>query len=462
MTFSKIFAFALTAAIFSTTFFINTAFAEETETAGNEDLLGGFDDDTFDGTENVSGDSKPKKKLEWLDITGQLLLSSSYNYSHKEPSTGKTDFRGLSRMRAALLLEFTTILPNEWKGFVSGSGFYDYAYQINGRDEYTQDVLDLHERESELREAFIEGSILKSVDLKLGRQIVVWGKSDNIRITDILNPLDNREPGMIDIEDLRLPVNMARANIYFGSWNLEAISILEKRFNKNPAYGSDFYYAPQKMPDDVIPSEPEYALALKGVFSGYDVSFFAAKIYDDMPHAEGSFPKITIEHSYLTMFGFGFNLASGNFLYKSEAAYFDGLEYLNAKGETKSRADILLGVEYQGFTDQVLSFEIVNKHIFDFVDSMKNMPDYAQEDSAQTAFRYSGNFLHQRLHILLLVAGFGSQSDEGGFQRFSAGYDIADALLITAGVINYDSGKQGFLQNIGNNDRSFLELKWSF
>jgi len=275
----KLLAFALLVAFLTLSSNVQNSSAEDALGINNEELLGGFDDEPLSsGDEEITSSSEHSSiKNSWVDVTGQLLLSSSYNYSHKEPSPGKTDFRGLSRLRAALLLELTGDLPLGWKGFVSGSGFYDYAYTLNGRDDYSQDLLDLHERESELREAYIEGAVSKNIDLKLGRQIVVWGKSDNIRITDILNPLDNREPGMIDIEDLRLPINMARANVYFGNWNFEAISILEKRFNKNPAYGSDFYYAPMKMPDDVIPSEPEYAFALKGIFSGFDISFFTAK-----------------------------------------------------------------------------------------------------------------------------------------------------------------------------------------
>ena len=52
---------------------------------------------------------------------------------------------------------------------------------------------------------------------KLGRQIVNWGRSDTVRVLDVINPLDNREPGLVDIEDLRLPVTMARVD-YFPKW----------------------------------------------------------------------------------------------------------------------------------------------------------------------------------------------------------------------------------------------------
>src|SRR2546428_4327207 len=50
------------------------------------------------------------------------------------------------------------------------------------------------------------------VSLRLGRQQVTWGETDNFRALDIINPLDlrwhwSREPW----EDIRIPLWMARA-----------------------------------------------------------------------------------------------------------------------------------------------------------------------------------------------------------------------------------------------------------
>jgi len=62
--------------------------------------------------------------------------------------------------------------------------------------------------------------------------VVVWGRSDTIRVTDVLNPIDNRRPGMVDIEDLRLPVAMAKLDYFVGDWRVTPIAILEQRFQK--------------------------------------------------------------------------------------------------------------------------------------------------------------------------------------------------------------------------------------
>ena len=111
-------------------------------------------------------------------------------------------------------LQLDVDLPWDWKGRVAGFGFYDWAYFANGRDDYTDDVRDIYEWEVDFQEVWVQGSLLDDLDLKVGRQIVNWGRSDTLRVLDVLNPLDNREPGLTDIEDLRRPVSMVKADYY--------------------------------------------------------------------------------------------------------------------------------------------------------------------------------------------------------------------------------------------------------
>lgn len=422
-------------------------------------VLGGFSD-------IESSDNKPAPTTEtkaW-NLGGALTLGAAYNYAHKAPASGATDYRGLSRLRAKLNLELDYDIAPKWRAHLAGYGFHDAAYQLNGRDNYSSEVLDAYESETELGEVWIQGKLADSLDLKLGRQIVVWGKSDNIRITDVLNPLDNREPGMVDIEDLRLPLTMAKLDYYVGDWGFSAMAIPEIRFNKNPAFGSDFYPYSIAMPYEKIPGDggdnTEYAFAANGIFSGWDLSLYWAQHFDDAPHRVTSGSTSKLQHSRLTMTGIAANVAVESWLLKLEMARFDGLEYSSAPGETWQRLDTLLGIEYSGFTDTTLSLEIANRHISDFVAALKS--DDLKEDEWQTAFRYQGDFMHARLHLLALLSAFGTDLADGGFGRYSVAYDIADALTVTGGVVTYQKGDKLPFNSIYDNDRLFVDLKYSF
>ena len=430
-----------------------------------DDVLKGFEEDK--GTAEESTQKEEAKKPPFYDLSGSLSLGISYGFAHDDPKPGETDYRGLTRLRPDVHLDLDITLSENWKALISGRAFYDLAYEINGRDKYTDEVLDEYEKEAEFGEVFLQGPLLTSLDLKVGRQIVVWGKSDNIRVVDILNPLDNREPGLVDIEDLRLPVTMTKLDYYLGKWNLTAITVHEIRFNKNPVFRSEFYTFETPLPEEEKPSSSldntEYALALNGIFRGWDISFYGARFFDDQPHVEMVSPgHLERRHSRLSMVGMAVNVALGNWLLKSEAAYFNGLEFFAVPGRKKSRLDMLAGVEYSGFTNTTISLEAVNRHIKDFDSTMKAPPDSAQEDEFQTVLRYSGDFLHDSFHVVMLASTFGVTGDDGSLQRFSMEYDIKDDFSVMVGIVTYQSGDKTQFRNIGDNDRLFLEAKYSF
>ena len=422
----------------------------------------------FEGEEKKTDelDSIMEEKPSRFSFDGYLKHGLTYNFAHDRPEPGETDWRGLSRFRSEIRLELKAKLSETWQAQVEGKAYYDFVFAMRGRDEFTGEVLDNREKDAEFGESYILGSITDKLDIRFGRQINVWGKSDNIRITDILNPLDLREPGLVDIEDLRLPVTMTRLDYYLGDWNLSGIFLHEIRFNKVPAFGSDFFPGSSRLPPEAVPSDSldntEFAAALSGIFSGWDVAFYFADVYDDKPHQEAkSDGKKERKHARLKMFGSAFNIALGNWLLKAEGAYLDGFKFFNAPGSF-SRVDALAGFEYSGFHETVISFEIANRHLFDFEDALKPAPDKAAEDEFQTAFRLTREFFNDTLTATFLTQTFGLLGDDGAFQRISADYDVTDAIELSGGFVFYTSGDLRQFHDIGDNDRLFLGIRYSF
>lgn len=424
-----------------------------------DQVLTGFDDEPA----SASTGRKSPQQGNWT-LGGALTLSASYNYAHQAPPAGQTDHRGLSRLRAKLNLELDGKLNAQWKAHATGYGYYDAAYQLNGRSDYSAELLDENESEVELGEAYLQGKLHAQSDLKFGRQIVVWGKSDNLRVTDVLNPMDNREPGLVDIEDLRLPLAMARLDYYVQDWEFTALAIPEIRFHKLPAEGSDFYplsmpYPTESMPDDGG-SNTEYALAANGIFSGWDLSLYWAQVFDDNPYLLMTPTGPELRHARLTMNGAAANLALGNWLLKTELARLKHLRYSAAPNSDKHRSDLLLGVEYSGFHDTTVSLEVVDRHLHEYDATLAAAG--VEQDQWQTALRYSGDFLHARLTLQALFSRLGKALDDGGFTRFSTEYELRDALNLTGGIIQYHRGNTPPFNVAGDSDRLFLDIKYSF
>lgn len=492
-TYTKIFLFCF----ILSAFFSGTANADDTQPTELDSIMSGFEDNrenkkkpgesstdlneilsNFEDSQATSEQDRTDVSSEenFFNIDGYVKSGASFNFAHSAPEKGKTDWQGLSRLRGELKFDLDMDFSPSLTGFISTRAEYDMAYQLRGRSEYTDQVLDNYEKDLELGETFFEATLSRHMDLKVGRQIVVWGKSDNIRVADVLNPLDIREPGLTDVEDIRLPVFMTKLDFYKRPWNFAAIAIHEIRFNKAPVFGSDFYHADaafaEQKPDHgwEEPGNTEYAFSLEGIFSGWDAAFYYAHIFDDTPHFERktssgspSLQESMVQtHASLDMAGAAFNVAMGNFLLKAEAGFFSGLEFFNAPAQTFNRTDILAGVEYSGFYEATLSLEVVNRHIHGFSQILKNKPDNAARNRVQSSIRYTRNFFHNTLTMTLAASTFGLKGEDGTTQRITFKYNMADNLEMTAGAVFYTSGRLKAYSDTGDNDRLYLEFKYSF
>ena len=419
----------------------------------------GFDDDSYASDTTGSADEGDRS---W-DLNGDLSLGTSYNYLDHDSATG-TRYGNLSRLRAQLDLQLDLELPREWRMRVEGYGFYDFTYIFKGRSQYTRDVLDDYVWEVNFREVWIDGRLGANLDFKLGRQIVNWGRSDTVRVLDVLNPLDNREPGLVDIEDLRLPVTMARVDYFpqwipdgWGDWRLQLLVIPEFRKDRNPSIGNDFNPAPfpidlpSNQPDRFF-DEPEYGGSISGTFPGWDVSVYAARLYSNTPlvlFAPGPPASGFQRHSHFTMLGTGGNLTVGSWLFKGEIGWFDGLAYTSGR---KSRLDSLTGVEYYGINDLQIAFEVVHRHVF----------DSDEEDTFEGVLRATADFMNSRLQVTGVAFLLVGKSHRGSVIRAEASYQLMDALNLGGGIVLYQSGDDSGLEDVGRNDRLFLRLEYSF
>lgn len=451
-----------------------------------EDDLSGFEEESFSGIENSDlegfDDDVPaiedyKSNEEDNDnytLSGNVAFKTSLAYKSHE--VDDVDYSGINQAQVSLYLQLDTKLSDDWKLRVSGDTFYDAIYDLRSQ-EYRQETLDDYQTQLRLDDTYIQGRLSSNLDVKAGRQIVVWGKSDNIRITDVVNPLDNRFPAMTDIEDLRLSVGMVKFDYALDAWNLSAMVIAENRIMLEATARSEFFPVESifsTAPDPFLPlitpatswDNMQYAFAANGVFSGWDLSFYAADVLDQKWHmdkVQGSAPLGSVNRvvSKVKMLGSAINIARGAWLLKAEAAFLNGVKY-NTTADDKNRLDTLIGVEYMGIKDSSISFEIANRHIFDYEGQMQYQADFVDTDEVQSALRATRTFLNDTLTLTGLLSMFGSHWENGGFARIWTEYDIMDAVSVSIGVIDYIGGEKPFLEAIKNNDRVFVDMRYSF
>lgn len=422
---------------------------EEKVSADDDALLDGFDESPVENSEVEEESSTFTPGL-----TGKVTEQVVYALYNDKPHDN------ISSLKSSLLLDYEYKFENGFKFKANAKAYYDAIYDIKGSGKFSQDELDELRSEVELFDAYIEGSISDNFDMKLGRQVVVWGRSDTIRVTDVLNPLDVRRPGIVDIEDLRLPVTMAKFDYFIGDWRVTPIAILEQRFSKRPPFGSVFYPLPVALPDDADYSDVTYALSVGGEFSGWDVNFYAARIHDDEGYGVLT-PRPRIEHEKVNMFGTALNVLTGSWLFKTEVAYFDGLKYTTTGDKSFTRTDALLGVEYKGIADTLISYDMVRREIGEYDNRLLNELNPLNKQSYQHAFRVSSDFMNASLTANYLISLYGEKLDEGGFQRAWVKYELGEGINTNIGVVDYIGGSLGF-DAVKDNDMIFTDISYSF
>ena len=248
-----IFIFALNFSHASTEWFSpSTAFAQKTiEDPSEEEEFGEEEENDLDGFEEEDDDVFGEIKIDSVLVEASEPETYSYGgfikqefaYSYQTPDSDfqfTRDKAELNKIRSVLNLYFQFKLSEVWKGKISANAFYDAYYSQKDRDLFSDETLSNHEREVELRDTFIEGPLLENLWIKTGRQIIAWGESEGTAIVDLANPRDNRELGLVDIEDARIPITATKLSYLGSGWELNAVVLHEFRFNKRASEGTDF------------------------------------------------------------------------------------------------------------------------------------------------------------------------------------------------------------------------------
>lgn len=408
----------------------------------------GFDEDEFDDEIQiiVATDSISESKT---TLYGSSDFEAHYNFNNEKDLS-------LLKLSTDILAEHK--LDSGYKIKANLKAYYDFIYDLDNNYTITPTS---YKHELDLNELSIEGEIAPEVDLKIGRQIVVWGKSDSIRITDILNPLDNRIPGLVDIKNLRLGRFMSKLDYYVNQFNLSVISLHENRYTKNPAYGSDFKLTPDKAiqePSNNL-DNTGLALSLTGAFEGFDIGLYFADTYIDKAYLDND---ILHYDNRSKMLGAAYNKVYDDFLVKAEMAHFDHIKYSGVT-DAKARSDILLGLEYNGIRDGSISYEIALRNIHNYENTINTASNgHKPKKEYQQVARYAQSYLNQTLDFLATISVFGKQAQDGGSARVSLEYALDDRTSISGGIVDYISGDNPTIDAYKDNDRIFTKISYLF
>ena len=213
-----------------------------------------------------------------------------------------------------------------------------YRYE-GGRIFLSNDVQNRYRRTSEeapvgelrydLREAFID-VFGPEVDVRLGRQQIVWGEADGAFVTDLVSPLDLTEFLAQDFADVRLGIPALKAIYYPGAFALEGVLVPGAFPTRLPERGSPWDPLPERVAglsvERLDGGRPPFTLsngetALRITYNGLaQTSVAGLHLYTwnrqpafakSLAGAPGALPAITLTPAHYRRHAFGLTFSTG-------------------------------------------------------------------------------------------------------------------------------------------------------
>lgn len=387
---------------------------------------------------------------------------------------------------------------------LSGHGEWDAAYQVD-RDAESPAHLDVYELRYLDGEQFVATSA-GEFEATFGRQIVAWGEGDALSPLDVVNPRDGREPGLADLDDLRLAVLATRVGWFRDAHRIEVMAVHESYFGEQPSPLSDFSPFRAVLQRDDIPPAIATLLASKTyrfahtpdrfdgkaqqwlgrwVYKGpgLDFGLYLASVLDrqgvaSLPDAATLLTAdtitLTLDHRRYTVAGLSGATSEGSWLFKWEVAAELNKAYSTGNVDAPfnpvmppslgvaegSLLTGMLGVTYTGISDLNLALE-VQKGVF--LDEPVDVLFPA--DAPIVALRGQYLMLDQRLTIQAAATAIGATAEYGGLVRAEALYTLADGWKAGGGYIHYATGDAdafGPFSAYTEHDRLFAKLRYDF
>lgn len=326
----------------------------------------------------------------------------------------------------------------------------------------------------ELREAYL--SYAKgNFDLRVGRQIVVWGVADALRITDCVSPFDYTEFLAQDYDDIRMPVNGLRAKYTRGSVTLEAVCNPVVDFfilptdERNP-WAIRLPSAPLPYTTDLESGKPEKKIRNMEFggrasvnLSGIDFSVSALRTWNKLPalcpalSGDGRTLYINGQYRRMTMLGADCSLPVGQFILRAEVAEYIGEAQGSGLGQNAVRRNTLnalAGVDWYPGNDWNISVQYCHKYTSGNLAALS-----VYRNAGLATARLSKELLHNTLKLSTFA--YIDVASGGIFNRLSASYSLNDDIELTAGY-DYFHADKGKFAMYGKNSEAWVKMKYSF
>jgi uncharacterized protein DUF1302 len=378
---------------------------------------------------------------------------------------------------------FTLELEKKW----DKSRLFVKPFVIGDTEDLSKGVVDLWENTAEerpildLEEAYFDFSI-SNLDLRIGRQIIKWGKGDLFNPTNNINPTD-----FTDLFDSRtIGVNAINADWYLEPFVLEAIFVPTFTPSRLPLNDSRFSLVPDNFPGTINPRvlpDNDIEHSQFGLQASVSKGTWDASV--NFYYGTNDFPAIVLENDLSAtpmyvrerILGFSLEKVQESWILRAEGAqFFSDTDYLDSYFQYKlgfekkwkfldTDKDLITEIYYIGETvtdESKYSPEINNPTQQSMFDSSSfNFSDFQLDRVLSDSL--IGKLEFDFSDYLKLNLGFAYRFDsEDYYIQPKLEWEPSDNTIASIGFDVFEGPRNTFFGKYKDDDRLFMSLKRFF
>lgn len=388
-------------------------------------------------------------------------------YSYQDPTHW-------SKLRPRLDLSRTGRLGEGIKWKIGARADVDLAYTA-GNDFYPPDVRRDQRASFMLRENYLDFSAF-GLDMRVGRQHIVWGEMVGLFFADVVSARDMREFFLPEFDQMRTPQWAVRGEYFKGDFHAEFVWVPYPSFDSIGRPGADFFAMPYLLPGRSFTINEEqkptrklrnsnYGVRASYLWSGWDLSAFYYRSLDINPvflrDASGPGDVVyTPRHEWIHQWGGTLSKDMGLFVLKAEGVLtfdrrVDVSTPTSPDGLTAQKMlDYALGADFTLPGETRLNLQYFERLHIDPVPGLtanKHEPGYAILVNRKLGPEWE-----------VEVLGVQSLSRHDWMLRPHVDWKFARDWRARFGVDAFGGNSTGFFGRFGKADRAYAEMRFSF
>jgi hypothetical protein len=390
----------------------------------------------------------------------------------------------VSKLRTTGWLDARYTLSDAVTLRIGTRAWYDAVFDATGR--YPANVERDQKTDLSLREALLTVSH-GDLDVRVGRQQIVWGEAIGTFVTDVVNPRDLREFILPEFSEIRIPIWAIDATYRLGTGlGVEAVWTPDTRSNTLPKQGAEFQFA--RIPfrfrgpvvrvpddrDDLSLSESEGGVRLFALVRGWDASLIYYDQADKtpvlfqrrVPQPPG--PDVVVlepRHPRVRIIGVTLAKSIEPVVLRSEAALTVGKRYettdpLDADGVVRrDTLDYLVGMDTTLWSTLDTAIQVNQKVLTGSAAGLTRGGIEARVTTT-AALRLGTGFLDNTLNPTVLIVVNANRADYRLSPRID--YLLGGAVTVTVGADVFGGPPRTLYGQFDDNDRVYLTTTWRF